>query len=196
MSRIVAGEARGRRLSVPDGKDTRPTSDRVRESLFASLSSELGSLEGLRFLDLYAGSGAVGIEALSRGASGVVLVEVARRAVGVIRNNLRTVGLPGGSLLAGRVERVVGGPPPEPDGFDVVYVDPPYSLPDASVTAVLRDLVGNGWLAPEAVVVVERSARSAAFAWPPGLVADRMRKYGDTALWYGHAADGEDTIEG
>ncbi|MGW0227533.1 16S rRNA (guanine(966)-N(2))-methyltransferase RsmD [Actinopolymorpha singaporensis] len=196
MSRIVAGEARGRRLSVPDGKDTRPTSDRVRESLFGSLSSELGSLEGLRFLDLYAGSGAVGIEALSRGASAVVLVEVARRAVGVIRDNLRTVGLPGASLLAGRVERVVGGPPPEPDGFDVVYVDPPYSLPDASVAAVLRDLAGNGWLAPDAVVVVERSARSAAFTWPPGFTADRMRKYGDTALWYGHAADGDATIEG
>ncbi|GAA2760429.1 16S rRNA (guanine(966)-N(2))-methyltransferase RsmD [Actinopolymorpha rutila] len=196
MSRIVAGEARGRRLSVPDGKDTRPTSDRVRESLFASLSSELGSLEGLRFLDLYAGSGAVGIEALSRGASAVVLVEVARRAVGVIRDNLRTVGLPGGNLLAGRVERVVGGPPPQPGGFDVVYVDPPYSLPDASVAAVLRGLAGNGWLAPDAVVVVERSARSAEFPWPPGFTADRMRKYGDTALWYGHAAGGEGTIEG
>lgn len=191
MSRIVAGEARGRRLSVPEGRDTRPTSDRVREALFASLEADLGHLAGRRFLDLYAGSGAVGIEALSRGAGSAVLVEANRRAVNVIRDNLRTIGLPGGKVVVGKVERLVAGPPPDSAAFDVVYVDPPYAMTDAAVAGVLTELTAHGWLAPDAAIVVERSSRTAEFTWPPGFVSDRMRKYGDTTLWYGRAAGGD-----
>ncbi|REF35228.1 16S rRNA (guanine966-N2)-methyltransferase [Thermasporomyces composti] len=190
MSRIVAGQARGRRLAVPEGRDTRPTSDRVREALFASLEADLGGLTGSRFLDLYAGSGAVGLEALSRGAAAVVLVESHRRAASVARANLRAVGLPGAELLLDRVERLVSGPPPGGEPFDVVFLDPPYALADEAVTEVLIALRDHGWLAPDAAVVVERSTRTGEFSWPPGFVADRVRRYGDTALWYGRAAAG------
>lgn len=188
MSRIVAGQARGRRLAVPEGRDTRPTSDRVREALFASLEADLRGLTGLRFLDLYAGSGAVGLEALSRGAAAVVLVESHRRVAAVVRANLRAVGLPGAELLLDRVERLVAGPPPGGEPFDVVFLDPPYTLPDAAVAAVLTALRDHGWLAPDASVVLERSSRTGEFSWPPGFVADRVRRYGDTTLWYGRAA--------
>ena len=192
MSRIVAGEARGRRLAVPAGRDTRPTSDRVREALFSSLVADLGSLSGRRFLDLYAGSGAVGIEALSRGAAGVLLVEANHKAAGVIRQNLRTTGLSGGRVVAGKVERLVSDRPPARHAYDVVFLDPPYAMTAAAVAGVLVMLREQGWLAPEASVVVERATRSGDFAWPPGYAADRTRRYGDTTLWYGRAADEDD----
>jgi 16S rRNA (guanine966-N2)-methyltransferase len=193
MSRIVAGEARGRRLVVPDGRETRPTSDRVREALFASLEADIGSLAGCRVLDLYAGSGAVGLEALSRGATSAVLVEANRRVAQIIRQNLRTVGLPGAEVLTTKVERLVAAPPAERHAFDVVFLDPPYAMTDEEVARVLTSLLTRGWLTPGAVVVLERSTRSGDFGWPDGFVADRMRRYGDTALWYGHAAgEGEE----
>ncbi|MEQ7008089.1 16S rRNA (guanine(966)-N(2))-methyltransferase RsmD [Actinopolymorpha sp. B17G11] len=188
MSRIVAGEARGRRLAVPDGRDTRPTSDRVREALFASLEADIGSLVGCRVLDLYAGSGAVGIEALSRGATAVVLVETNRRAANVIRQNLRTVGLPGGQVLTTKVERLIAEPRGDRQAFDVVFLDPPYAMTGEALAGVLTGLLAHAWLSPGAVVVLERSTRSGEFGWPDGFAADRMRRYGDTTLWYGHAA--------
>ncbi|MEQ4204615.1 16S rRNA (guanine(966)-N(2))-methyltransferase RsmD [Actinopolymorpha sp. B9G3] len=188
MSRIVAGEARGRRLAVPDGRDTRPTSDRVREALFASLEADIGSLVGCRVLDLYAGSGAVGIEALSRGATAVVLVETNRRAANVIRQNLRTVGLPGGQVLTTKVERLIAEPRGDRQAFDVVFLDPPYAMTGEALAGVLTRLLAHAWLSPGAVVVLERSTRSGEFGWPDGFAADRMRRYGDTTLWYGHAA--------
>jgi 16S rRNA (guanine966-N2)-methyltransferase len=107
VARVIAGEAGGRRLAVPDGRDTRPTSDRAREGLFATVSSIVGSLAGARVLDLYAGSGAVGLEALSRGAEHVLLVEHGGRAAGVIRQNIEAIGLPGAAVVADRVERVL-----------------------------------------------------------------------------------------
>ncbi|MGH3490980.1 MAG: 16S rRNA (guanine(966)-N(2))-methyltransferase RsmD [Actinopolymorphaceae bacterium] len=188
MSRIVAGEARGRRLAVPDGRDTRPTSDRVREALFASLEADVGSLTGYRVLDLYAGSGAVGIEALSRGAATVVLVEANRRAAAIIRQNLRTVGLPGGQVVTTKVERLVADPPSDRQAFDVVFCDPPYAMTGEVLTAILGGLRTHGWLVPDAAVVVERSTRTGEFAWPAGFSGDRVRRYGETTLWYGHAA--------
>lgn len=193
MSRIVAGEARGRRLAVPPGRDTRPTSDRVREAMFSSLEADVGALEGLRFLDLYAGSGAVGLEALSRGAAAVVLVEGSRRSADVIRQNLRTVGLPGGRILAGKVESLLAGPAPEGKPFDVVFLDPPYAMTAPAVADILTRLREHGWLTVDAAVIVERSARTGDFCWPQGFVADRDRRYGDTTLWYGRAAE-EDHI--
>ena len=186
MTRIVAGSAGGRRLAVPPGRGTRPTADRVREALFSSLHALRGTLDGARFADLYAGSGAVGLEALSRGAATALLVESDPGAVAVIRGNLRTVGLAGGEVLRGKVERVVAAPPPS-GAFDVVFADPPYATDDATVEQVLAALVRNGWLADGATVVLERATRGAPLRWPEAVVAERERRYGEGTLWYGRA---------
>jgi 16S rRNA (guanine966-N2)-methyltransferase len=124
VARVIAGEAGGRRLAVPAGRDTRPTSDRAREGLFATITSIAGPLAGARVLDLYAGSGAVGLEALSRGAEHVLLVEHDARALRVIRQNVEAIGLAGAEVLADRVERALArGPAGDP--YDVVGADPP-----------------------------------------------------------------------
>ena len=141
MTRIIGGVAGGRRIGVPAGSGTRPTADRVREALFSSLESEFGSFHGLAVLDLYAGSGAIGLEALSRGAATVVLVESDRKAAEVIAANIKVVGLPGATLLTRPVEKVAagdnsGGP------FDLVFADPPYKLETAELQDVLTDLRG------------------------------------------------------
>ncbi|MGN6131503.1 MAG: 16S rRNA (guanine(966)-N(2))-methyltransferase RsmD [Nocardioidaceae bacterium] len=185
MTRIIGGAAGGRRLKAPTGVATRPTSDRVREALFSAFDSSLGSLSGLRFLDLYAGSGAVGLEARSRGAGAVTLVEHDRRTAGVIRDNVRVLGLPGVEVRVGAVARTLAQPPVAP--YDVVFLDPPYALDTRKVEEDLEALRDQGWLAAEALVVVERSARTADLAWPAGFAAVRERRYGETTLWYGHA---------
>jgi len=184
VARVIAGEAGGRRLAVPDGRDTRPTSDRAREGLFATVTSMLGSLAGARVLDLYAGSGAVGLEALSRGAEHVLLVEHGARATRVIRENIEAIGLPGAALAADRVERVLARGP-EGGRYDVVFADPPYALADAAVSQVLSLLAGQGWLAPGALVILERATRSGPVNWPDGFVPDRARRYGEATFWYG-----------
>src|SRR5579863_8000417 len=123
MTRVIAGEAGGRRLAVPPGTTTRPTSDRAREGLFASLLSELGRFDGVSVLDLYAGSGAIGLEALSRGAERVLLVESDARAAAVIKSNIAAVSLPGATLAIDRVERLLNRPPAgdgKKDRFDLV----------------------------------------------------------------------------
>lgn len=188
MTRIVAGTAKGRRLAVPPGRSTRPTSDRAREGLFSALSSLVGPFAGLRFLDLYAGSGAVALEALSRGAAHALLVESDRRAAAVISDNVRTLGLSGAQVRTGAVETVVAGVPGG-DPYDVAFLDPPYAVTDEDVRSVLTALVDGGWLAPDSVVVVERPSRAGAFGWPAGLVADRERRYGEGTLWYGRASE-------
>jgi 16S rRNA (guanine966-N2)-methyltransferase len=113
MTRVIAGSAGGRRLSVPAGRDTRPTSDRAREGLFGTIEALHGPLVGANVLDLYAGSGAVGLEALSRGAARALLVEADQRAVKVIRANIAALGLPGATVAADRVERVLSSGPPD-----------------------------------------------------------------------------------
>ncbi len=188
MPRVIAGQAGGRRLAVPDGRDTRPTSDRAREGLFATISSIAGPLDGARVLDLYAGSGAVGLEALSRGAGHVLLVEQGGRAVRVIKENISSIGLPGAVLVTDRVERVLARGP-DGDRYDVVFADPPYALADAAVERVLVLLAEAGWLAPGALVVVERATRSGPVNWPDGFVADRERRYGEATFWYALAAE-------
>lgn len=188
MTRIIAGAARGRRIKAPAGQRTRPTSDRVREALFSSLDAELGTIAGLRFLDLYAGSGAVGLEARSRGAGIVTLVEQDRRTAGLIRNNARTLGFSSGiEVVTGPVAGVLGGTPHAP--YDVVFLDPPYAVDTDTVRSDLAGLVAQGWLADGATVVVERSSRSDRLDWPEGLICSRSRKYGETTLWYGHASE-------
>jgi 16S rRNA (guanine966-N2)-methyltransferase len=213
MTRIIAGEAGGRRLSVPAGRDTRPTADRAREGLFATVVTIRGTLSGARVLDLYAGSGAVGLEALSRGASDVLLIESDPRAARVIRRNIETVRLQGARLIADRVERVLARGPGGDQPRDVVFADPPYATPDDEVERVLTVLRGGrsrhagshhggshdegsghrnshdgGWLAPAALVIVERATRAGPFAWPAGYTPERSRGYGEATLWYGLAA--------
>ena len=144
----------------------------------------LGSLAGARVLDLYAGSGAVGLEALSRGAEHVLLVEHGARATRVIRENIEAIGLPGAALAADRVERVLARGP-EGGRYDVVFADPPYALADAAVSQVLSLLAGQGWLAPGALVILERATRSGPVNWPDGFVPDRARRYGEATFWYG-----------
>ncbi|GAA1476086.1 16S rRNA (guanine(966)-N(2))-methyltransferase RsmD [Nocardioides aestuarii] len=187
MTRIIGGAAGGRRLQTSRGSTTRPTSDRVREALFSTIESWCGSLSGLRFLDLYAGSGAVGLEAWSRGAGVVTLVESDRRAASLIRDNARTVGARTaaevvGSSVSTTLRRVPRAP------YDVVFLDPPYPMSVGEVDQALSDLDGQGWLVPGAMVVVERSARTDAPSFPDGFTDVRERRYGETTLWYGHAA--------
>jgi len=189
VARVIAGEAGGRRLAVPGGRETRPTSDRAREGLFATISSIAGSLAGARVLDLYAGSGAVGLEALSRGAGHVLLVESGARAGRVIRENIEALGLPGAQVIVDRVERVLArGPHTDGGRYDVAFADPPYALSGEQVSAMLSLLADRAWLAPGALVIVERATRSGPVAWPDGYVPDRARRYGEATFWYGRPA--------
>jgi 16S rRNA (guanine966-N2)-methyltransferase len=185
VTRIIAGQARGRRLAVPPGSGTRPTSDRAREGLFSALDALLRGIGGLRLIDAYAGSGAVGLEALSRGAAAALLIESDRRAAEVVRANLGTLALPGGRVLAERVERAAAQPCPDAP-YDVLFLDPPYALEAKALAALLGDFAGHGWLAPGALVCVERASRDPAWEWPEGFDSLRARAYGEGTLWYGH----------
>ncbi|UJP11209.1 16S rRNA (guanine(966)-N(2))-methyltransferase RsmD [Microbacterium sp. KUDC0406] len=188
MTRIIAGAARGLRLDVPSA-GTRPTSDRVRESLFGSLES-MDAIDGAHVLDLYAGSGALGLEAWSRGAASVDLVERSRSAAGLVRRNVMTVakalGTPASharvheSTVHAFLQRAAG-------PFDLVLTDPPYDLDDATMTADLTALAPL--LSPDAIVVIERAKRST----PPeldavGLTPLREKTYGDTRVWWAEPA--------
>jgi len=191
MTRIVAGQAGGRRLAVPQS-GTRPTSDRAREALFSSLDSALGGLQGVRLLDLYAGSGAVGLEAWSRGAAHVVLVESAASAVKVLRTNVTSLrdasqagaGRPAGKIEVLPVKAEKAATELAASGFDVVFADPPYDLPTVQVAGVLATLAQRGVPRADAIIVVERATRDR-WTWPLGYAASHARKYGDATLHYG-----------
>ena len=186
MTRIIGGDAGGRRISTPRGPHTRPTTDRVREARFSAVASWCGSLHGLRFLDLYAGSGAVGLEAWSRGAGVVTLGESDRRAARTIAEHARTLGFAHAEVVCAAVTVTLTVPPRAP--YDIVFMDPPYPLDDGAVGAELTLLDTQSWLVPGAMVVVERSARSPEPRWPAGVDRTRSRRYGETTLWYGRAA--------
>ena len=158
MTRIVAGAMGGRRIEVPRS-GTRPTSERVREALFARLD-HYGVLDGARVLDLCAGSGALGLEAASRGAGDVTLVDSSRTATDTCRRNIRALGLGGVSAVTAKAAAFLAGPAGAP--ADLVLIDPPYELSEEELTAILTALVRSEdpWLAPRAVDVVERSTRS------------------------------------
>ncbi|NUO61116.1 MAG: 16S rRNA (guanine(966)-N(2))-methyltransferase RsmD [Hamadaea sp.] len=191
MTRIVAGVYGGRRLTTLSGPQTRPTADRVREALFSSLSSEHGGdLDGLRFADLYAGSGAIGLEAVSRGAAYALLVESDPKAARVIRANITALGAGASAeLLTVKVSAAVAGPPPG-GPFDVVFADPPYAVGEDDLKTVLDGLAGHGWLAEDALVVIERARRSPEPPWVHHITGERSRRYGETTLWYGRADPG------
>jgi 16S rRNA (guanine966-N2)-methyltransferase len=166
------------------GRGTRPTTDRVRESLFNVLAARL-DFEGLDVLDLFAGSGALGLEALSRGARSAVFVESDARAVAAIEQNIATLGARGAQVRRAPVATVVAAPAPRP--VDLVLADPPYEVSTATVAALLSDLLSHGWTATGAVAVVERPTGAAEIDWPAGWSADSPRRYGDTRLEIGTA---------
>jgi 16S rRNA (guanine966-N2)-methyltransferase len=231
VTRVIAGSAGGRRIAVPAGRGTRPTSDRAREGLFATALSLLGTLEDIKVLDLYAGSGAVGLESLSRGSRHALMVESDPRAVRAIKANITALALPGAAVIADRVERVLSRPRPSDHGggdhhdgdpghgrargghgpgrgggtdgsagdrrpYDFVFADPPYAFDENAVGRMLTALHTGGWLAEGALVCVERPARGGSPDWPDGYVTDRVRRYGDAALWYGRAASPQDSPSG
>jgi 16S rRNA (guanine966-N2)-methyltransferase len=185
MTRIIAGSAGGRRLTVPPGRGTRPTSDRAREGIFLTLDSLYG-LAGARVIDLYAGSGAVGLEALSRGAGHALLVESDPKAIRTIKANIHSLALDNAQVVADKVERLLARP--AETKYDIVFADPPYAVPDAEVERVLELLRDNGWLTDAAIVAFERESRGKALMWPDGFVEERVRRYGEASVWYGRAA--------
>jgi 16S rRNA (guanine966-N2)-methyltransferase len=175
--RIVAGAARGRRLVVPPGDAVRPTADRVGEALFSSLAP---SLPGAVVLDAFAGSGALGLEARSRGAERVTFVERDRQALGALQRNVDAVGLGGTHVIAGDTLRLASGGALVGAPFDLVLLDPPYALDERALATLLRDLVVS--LAAGATVVVERATAAPEPLWPAALVPERSRRYGSTTL--------------
>jgi 16S rRNA (guanine966-N2)-methyltransferase len=193
VTRIIGGVAGGRRLATPAGTATRPTSDMAREGLFGSVVAQFGTLAGMAVLDLYAGSGAVGLEALSRGAAEALLVESDPRAAKIIKRNVADLRLPGAKLITSPVADVLRRGPGTLRPRELVFADPPYATADAELARVLADLAGRGWLAGDALVVIERDARSGPPPWPDGYAAGQCRRYGETVLWYGHAHPDDQT---
>ncbi|MDZ7576989.1 MAG: 16S rRNA (guanine(966)-N(2))-methyltransferase RsmD [Candidatus Nanopelagicales bacterium] len=182
MTRVIAGSAKGRRLKVPPS-GTRPTSDRVREAMLSAVESQMGSVSGRRVMDLFAGTGALGIEALSRGAASALFVESDRACARVLGENLRNLGLTGGSVCVMRVDKLTGMAAGEP--VDLVFADPPYDTDPAELSAQIGRLALGGWLNSPCLVVVEGSARWADWSWPSSVRPLRERRYGQTRVWYG-----------
>jgi len=180
--RIVAGKWRGRPLKAPPGEATRPTADRVREALFSMLTSRLGDWDGLRIADLYAGTGALGLEALSRGAAHVTFVENERIALGVLKANVDAFGADReATILAMPVQAIGRAPAP----FDVVVMDPPYG--EALALPALQRLQGQDWLAAHALVSVETG--KAERLEPPGFTVELSRVFGKARLTLLRVAD-------
>ncbi|OZC30150.1 16S rRNA (guanine(966)-N(2))-methyltransferase RsmD [Gordonia polyisoprenivorans] len=199
MTRIIAGRHGGRPLKVPDA-GTRPTSDRVREAVFNILDARI-DLEGAAILDLYAGSGALGLEALSRGASSAVFVDNRRRATAVVTANLRALGVaevgrvitaPVSAFLAAGAPSRVDVPHHEDvtGRFDVIFSDPPYALTDDEVHGDLAALGAGGWLADGGLLVLERGRR-ATTRWPVGWEVVTDKSYGDTTVQVARVTGGE-----
>ncbi len=187
--RIIAGVAKGRALSTVAGV-TRPTSDRAREGLFSSLLSEYGDFLGLSFLDLFAGSGAIGLEALSRGASLVHSVEKNESACKTIARNSELVTKSSVTgiyhLYSMSVSRFLENS--APSQYDIVYIDPPYDFADSELDKCLALVQSGGFLKEDALVAVERANKSTVFKWPFGYAPLRERKYGQAVIYYGKLA--------
>ncbi len=188
MTRIIAGSAKGHRLRTPAGSDTRPTTDRVREATFSAIADWAGGggrpaeqmLADLSFLDLYAGSAAVALEAASRGAGPVVAVESAASVASIARGNARTTGLSVSVATADVSKWLASG---RGELFDVVWADPPYPVPNDRVEQVVS-LVAAHWLKPDGLLVLERSSRDTPPVWPEALTHTWLRRYGETVLYY------------
>ena len=182
MTRIIGGDFRGRSIKVPDA-ETRPTSSRVREAIFSSVEHAVSGLDDLRVLDLFSGSGAFGIESISRGATEVVLIEKDLRAADTLHNNVANFGIKNARVVIADAFSEVS----QKSGrgsFDVVFIDPPYLFEDDQVNTLINQLVENDWLNEYALIVVERGSRSHV-VWPESVEELRKKVYGDTTIWYG-----------
>jgi 16S rRNA (guanine966-N2)-methyltransferase len=178
---VIAGEAGGRRLVSPPGDRVRPTTDRVKESVFSALGPD--RLAGARILDLYAGTGALALEALSRGGSRALLVERDVEAGRAIVANLERTGMADrGALRRGDVRAVLSRPGPEE--FDLIFMDPPYDLPDDELESVIGLVAAPGWAAPAATLVIERAGGGHLPSLPPGWRSTWERCYGDTLVLF------------
>ena len=183
MTSIIGGSLKGRKLKVPESV-TRPTSSRVREAMFSSIEHAVGGFADLRVLDLFAGSGALGIESVSRGAHEVVLIEKDKRAASVMKSNVTDLNLGSVKVVCDDVLRETS-IPSRYGQFDVVFADPPYAFTNEHVSEMLVGLASNRWLVDDALVVIERSSRDQ-MTWPEGFGDISHKTYGDTAIWYGH----------
>ena len=182
--RIIAGEWRGCPIAAPEGKATRPTADRVREALFSMLASRLGTFEGLRVADLFAGSGALGLEALSRGAAHCTFVEQDRATMAVLAGNAAKLGAGARADLRTQAVETLG-VPAQP--YDLVLMDPPYE--SGLAAPALARLAQAGWLAPGGWVSVETDGRDLPI--PEGLAAETDRRFGKAAILLLRRAVGE-----
>jgi len=184
--RIIAGLAKGRSIDAV-ASSTRPTSDRAREALFSTLTSEFGEFDGLHVLDLYAGTGAIALEALSRGAALVHAVEKddsAAKAITSNWENLKSASCPGiFHLYSMNVHRFLEDKAAQPYHF--IYIDPPYDVEDVDVIETLIQLRDGGFIDQQALIAIERNSRVKEISWPEGLEEIRQKKYGQATIFYG-----------
>lgn len=195
--RIIAGSAKGRKLLSPEGTAARPTSDRAREALFSSLESEYGDLRGIRFLDLFAGSGAVSAEALSRGAKSVVAVESDRIALNIARSNVEMAAALSDAEEVAVVDSDVNDYALRTSNpFDVIFLDPPYSYPDQDLVRLLERLHQSGFMVMQTLIIIERASRSDAFPWPKEMRQVKERRYGNAVIFYGEIDSKVEAVKG
>ena len=184
--RIIAGIGKGRKLFSPPSI-TRPTSDRAREGLFSSLTSTFTSLEGLHFLDLFAGSGAVGVEALSRGAALVEAVESAQVSADVCKQNFELLSSQSGvgkfKVHCKTAFEFLNHTASEP--YEIIYIDPPYEVANSEIEKILKKILALNLLNKHGVVAIERDAKAKPFSWPDGFTEDKIRSYGAGSIHYG-----------
>ena len=184
--RIIAGIGKGRKLFSPPSI-TRPTSDRAREGLFSSLTSTFTSLEGLHFLDLFAGSGAVGVEALSRGAALVEVVESAQVSADVCKQNFELLSSQNGvgkfKVHCKTAFEFLNHTASEP--YEIIYIDPPYEVANSEIEKILKKILALNLLNKHGVVAIERDAKAKPFSWPDGFTEDKIRSYGAGSIHYG-----------
>jgi len=182
--RIIAGSSKGKTLFSPTGK-TRPTSDRAREGLFSSLDSEFGSMSELNFLDLFSGSGAVGVEALSRGAANVYSVEDHSPTAVIAAKNFELVAKSTGkfTVITSTAERFVA--TPHQISFDIIFMDPPYDLANSEIEKIITEINSNNLLKRNGIIAIERETKKAQFAWPQPFIEEKVRSYGQGSIFYG-----------
>ena len=183
--RVIAGSGKGKNLHSPTGAGVRPTSDRAREGLFSSLESEFNSITDLNFLDLFAGSGAVGVEALSRGAALVHAVEADAETVEIAISNFKLLQEPSRKhkVFHSRAARFLESE--FPIKYDIIFMDPPYELSNLAVEELLQLIASRELLQPRGIVAIERESKSSPFTWPTGMEEIKVRSYGQGSIYYG-----------
>lgn len=183
--RIIAGSGKGKNLNSPTHSGVRPTSDRAREGLFSSLESEFNSIRDLNFLDLFAGSGAVGVEALSRGAALVHGVEADAETVEVAISNFKLLQEPSRKhkVFHSRAARFLESE--FPIKYDIIFMDPPYDVSNAEIEDLLDTIVVKDLLQPRGLIAIERESKGTPFAWPEQMSLEKIRSYGQGSIFYG-----------